>query len=170
MSELSAEELNSYKVDKTNWTRGVWDEEPDRMQWEHAGYACLIVRHPRYGNWCGYVGVDEAHPAFSKSWKNKEEFPELETGVNYSDFCDGTICHVPAPDMPERVWWIGFDCGHVSDLQPGMHSHVPAAIRERYRAEDERMKYSVLRPTYKTVAYVRKRVEELAVELRTLAP
>jgi hypothetical protein len=161
--EPTAEELANYRVDRTNWEPGPWDGEPDRTQWQHAGYACLMVRHPRHGNWCGYVGVDETNPAFSKSWKNKDEFPDLESDVNYSDFCDGVICHVPAPGMPERVWWIGFDCGHAWDVHPGMHSHLPAAIRERYREEDRSMmKGTVLCPTYKTVAYVRKRVNALA--------
>lgn len=45
-------------VDKSGWARGVWDSEPDKIQWQDAetGLPCLIVRGP-VGALCGYVGV-----------------------------------------------------------------------------------------------------------------
>jgi hypothetical protein len=40
-----------------------WQTEPDRLDFE-AEYPCAMRRHPLYGNWCAYVGVDQAHPLF----------------------------------------------------------------------------------------------------------
>jgi hypothetical protein len=162
MNEPTAEELANYRVDKSTWARGPWDREPDRVQWQHAGYACLMRRHPRDGFWCGYVGIDEAHPAFAKDWQG-EAFPALENEVNYSDFCGGTICHVPEPDMPERVWWIGFDCGHAWDIAPGLDARARSMMK--YTAAEEVIG-GVFRQSYNTEAYVRRRVEALADELR----
>lgn len=50
-------------IDKTEWIRGPWDWEPDKIQWadEATGLPCLIVRGPT-GSLCGYVGVAPGHP------------------------------------------------------------------------------------------------------------
>ena len=39
------------------WGQGPWDDEPDRVDFEHAGFPCLLLRNPRLGQWCGYVAV-----------------------------------------------------------------------------------------------------------------
>lgn len=62
-------ETKEYRtVDKAGWGDGLWQNEPDKMQWqdEATGLPCLIVRGP-VGALCGYVGVDERHPAFGLS-------------------------------------------------------------------------------------------------------
>ena len=61
-------------IDKTDWLRGPWDSEPDKIQWrdEATGLPCLIVRGPA-GSLCGYVGVAPGHP-----WHGK----------HYDDGCD----------------------------------------------------------------------------------
>ena len=55
-------------VDKTQWGRGPWDNEPDRLAWEdeETKLPCLMVRNTRSGHWCGYVGVSSDHPYFEK--------------------------------------------------------------------------------------------------------
>lgn len=64
-------------IDKSSWSRGPWDDEPDKKQWRDpaTGLACLIVRN-HFGNWCGYVGVPPAHP-----WH----------GLGYSDTIPGRV-------------------------------------------------------------------------------
>jgi hypothetical protein len=49
-------------IDKTDWLRGPWDNEPDKIQWqdEETGLPCLVVRGPS-GSLCGYVGVAPGH-------------------------------------------------------------------------------------------------------------
>src|SRR5262249_33432277 len=58
------EKVETLFVDRTGWPAGPWDTEPDREDFEHVGLACLALRHPEYGNWCGYVGVSATHPLY----------------------------------------------------------------------------------------------------------
>jgi len=63
--------------DKTEWPRGVWDDEPDKIQWtdEATGRPCLIVRN-QLGGLCGYVGIDKTHPLFEKPYSTEVPMPE----------------------------------------------------------------------------------------------
>ena len=148
MSGLSVEELESYCVDRSGWPAGPWDTEPDREQWQHAGYACLVTRHPRWGHLCGYVGVDRAHPCYGKTYE--EMRVEVHGGLTYGDTCCGHICHVAEPGMPDDVFWLGFDASHAGDLSPAMHP-----IGDPHAA-------------YRDWSYMRAEVESLAEQLRTL--
>lgn len=156
MSEI----LDYEVVDKTGWAEGPWMAEPDRAQWAHAGYACLILRHPHHGYLCGYVGVDRAHPAYGKHPLQEEVKASAHQGLNYGALCDGLICHVPEPGMPDDVWWLGFDCGHSWDLAP--------AREARERARGWAPVDSPLQPQYRTLAYVQGQCERLAEQLRAL--
>lgn len=54
-----APETRSY--DKDRWARGPWDQEPDRVDFEHVGLPCLLLRN-NMGAWCGYAAVFPGHP------------------------------------------------------------------------------------------------------------
>lgn len=56
-------------IDKSGWGRGVWANEPDKIQWrdDSTGLPCLIVRNG-LGALCGYVGVAEAHRHYGKGY------------------------------------------------------------------------------------------------------
>lgn len=106
---------------------GPWTDEPDKAQWvdPETGLDCLIVRN-RMGSLCGYVGVPSDHVAYGKFY---DDVPvQVHGGLTYGDLCqesdeDGPspgICHVPLPGRPHDVYWLGFDCGHSWDLQPGL--------------------------------------------------
>lgn len=59
-------ETLEYKyVDKKDWPRGPWNNEPDKIQFEdpETKLPCLIVRNGA-GALCGYVGVSRGHPFF----------------------------------------------------------------------------------------------------------
>lgn len=60
--------------DKSSWTDGPWQHEPDKVQWIDAGsdLDCLIVRGPS-GALCGYVGVPEGHPLFGIGYSDETE-------------------------------------------------------------------------------------------------
>jgi hypothetical protein len=162
MSELTQAELKEFKVDKTGWGEGPWQTEPDREQWTHAGYACLILRHPHGGYLCGYVGVDRAHPAYGKHPLREDVDATAHQDLNYGSACEGLICHVPEPGMPDDVWWLGFDCGHAFDVAPGLEA------RERARGWPPIL--TPLMPVYRTFPYVKRETEKLADQLRALAP
>ncbi len=39
---MKLENLN-FTVDKTGWGDGPWNDEPDRVDFHHAGFACLLL-------------------------------------------------------------------------------------------------------------------------------
>lgn len=147
-------ESEKHEVDKSGFPSGPWMTEPDKVQWTDpaTGYACLIVRNTS-GALCGYVGVAEGHPHFGKHYDDVGEV-EVHGGLTYSDFCSGHICHVPEPGQPERVWWLGFDCGHCWDLIPDM---------------DRSYRMSGNECIYRDVEYVRNHCTALASQLRAVA-
>ena len=152
-------------IDKSQWARGPWDDEPDKMQWqdEQTGLPCLIVRGPS-GALCGYVGVAEGHPCFGIDYdackpvnaEDESEWIEVHGGLTYSDFCQESedeakhVCHVPAPGEPKRIWWLGFDCAHFRDVRP------------KYDKDFALVGYG---ESYKTINYVRAQVQLLARQL-----
>lgn len=138
-------------VDKSAWPRVAWDSEPDKMQWtdEATGLPCLIVR-AWHGALCGYVGVASGRD-FERDYGRVDVC--VHGGLTFADFCRPgedahSICHIPGPGEPERVWWLGFDCAHLNDYSPG-------SIRDWPFGEE----------TYKDVAYVQGHVRELARQL-----
>ena len=141
-----------HKIDRKGWPPGPWDGEPeDRAEWRHRGLPCLAVRS-KLGQWCGYAGVPAGHPYYGI---DRENVPvEVHGGLTYADKCAGPICHVPRPGETDDVWWLGFDCGHFMDIQPGLS--LPSEISEDWM-------------TYKDLGYVAHEVEILAGQLMVLA-
>jgi hypothetical protein len=146
-------------IDKSTWGEGPWQSEPDRVDFRHAGLPCLALRHPRQGHWCGYAAVPPGHPAHGKD-RNCVEV-EVHGGLSYEGLCDGLICHVPAPGEPDDVWWLGFDFGHAWDILPGQEARGRSYGMPPIR--------SVMRETYRDLAYVRAQVESLAEQLAGMA-
>jgi hypothetical protein len=157
MSEATAQ-----AIDKSAWGAGPWQDEPDRVDFVHAGFACLANRRgDQLGHWCGYVGVPREHPAYGKSYNDVDV--EVHGGLNYAHECAGEICHVPAPGMPDDVWWLGFDCAHAGDLAPGLR----ATLR---RLDIPDIESPFIRDEYRDVAYVRREIEQLAEQLAAMSP
>lgn len=162
-------------VDKSEWPRGAWDEEPDKVQWQDpsTGLPCLIVRASA-GVLCGYVGVPESHPWHGRTYSapigectaectEEDHYGHcidsrirVHGGLTFSDACEPGaheargICHIPAPGEPDHVWWFGFDCGHHRDLSPGYARILPSLMRDG---------------EYRDLAYVRAEVTALAAQL-----
>jgi hypothetical protein len=116
-------------LDKIAWGDGPWQSEPDKVQWQdkQTGLPCLAVRHPRHGNWCGYVGVAEGHPFFELAYDAVDS--DCHGGLTYAGFCleddkEHGLCHVPGKGEPDHVWWLCFDCAHGDDCVPSyMHEN-----------------------------------------------
>jgi hypothetical protein len=165
-----------YSVDKSTWGPGEWQDEPDRVDFVRAGFACLALRHPNHGHWCGYVGVPREHPLYGLDWQ-KSAYGDLNfhRGINYSAPCEegGLICHVPAPGQPDDVWWIGGDFLHLFDFAPGMDARLREATAgaealgapwaDALRPKGQRD--PIFREVYRTLPYVRHEIEHLADEL-----
>lgn len=151
-------------IDKSDWPRGEWDDEPDKMQWqdEETGLPCLIVRGPS-GALCGYVGVSEGHPAFGKDYDlvhRMNDAIDVHGGLTFAGHCQTSddeswgICHVPEPGELDRVWWLGFDCAHVWDRTPAYERHIGP-------------RSDVV--VYRNFAYVQGHVRNLAAQLKAMA-
>jgi hypothetical protein len=113
--------------DKSAWKPGPWQDEPDKEQFSdpETGFPCLVKRNS-FGALCGYVGVAAGHPWYEKDYDDVDA--DVHGGLTYSNFCQDdiieshSICHVPDEGEPEKVWWLGFDCGHYDDVSPQMES------------------------------------------------
>lgn len=148
-------------MDKSTWTRGPWDSEPDKKQWADPATAlpCLIVRNP-FGALCGYVGVSAGHPAFERNY-DLVDVEDPHGGLTFAGHCQPVkegICHVVEPGEDDNVWWLGFDCAHGGDYMPGMMAHMalPAGLR------------SLFEGVYRSMDYVQDEVTRLAAELRRI--
>lgn len=144
-------------IDKSDWMRGPWDDEPDKRQWQDAetGLPCLIVRGPS-GALCGYVGVAPGHPAHGQDYDHVDV--DAHGGLTFWHGCSGGeesrgICHKPADGEPDHVWWLGFDCAHSGDISPGY-----AGKYRRVWHEDR----------YRDIAYVEAEVASLAKQLHAI--
>jgi hypothetical protein len=153
------EQLTAPAIDKSKWGPGPWQDEPDRVDFVHAGFACFAKRHPSFGSWCGYVGVPREHPLYRRDWDEVDGL-DVHGGVNYSAKCDPAsgICHVPEPGMPDDVWWLGFECAHGFDLVPGTQATLRVLMGEAWR-ENEWLR---TREVYRALPYVRRQIEALA--------
>lgn len=148
-----SETIQETKIDRTGWPSGEWDSEPDRVDFIHAGFSCLLHRN-EMGAWCGYVGVTETHPAFGKDYDAVDV--EAHGGLTYARACRGSICHVPQPGMADKVWWLGFDLIHSGDTAPGMLRFHRAS--------------GFIDETYRNLPYARRQTERLAKQLRKMEP
>jgi hypothetical protein len=148
MQEPAVAEFN---VPKCDWPAGPWHNEPDRVDFEHAGFACLALRN-HYGAWCGYVAVPPGHPMHGRPYDDVDA--EVHGGLTYSHACDGAICHVPRPGESDNVWWLGFDCSHAWDLVPALdglcHGRFPTLFDHA---------------TYRDLEYVQNEIRSLAEQL-----
>lgn len=148
-------------IDKSDWERGAWDNEPDKVQWPDpaTGLPCLAVRSPHTGSWCGYVGVEEGHRYFGVDYNDVDI--DCHGGPTFSAFCSGKehgICHLPAPGEADKVWWLGFDCAHAFDLMPNI-----AAKMKHLAIED---KFTFMNwDTYRNLAYVQAECARIAQQL-----
>lgn len=154
-----------FRLDRTGWPPGPWDDEPDRVDFRHAGLACFVSRNYA-GAWCGYAGVPPGHPWHGVHYsdpclpaesdtRSPSEIIEVHGDLTYSNRCNGSLCHTPEPGEPHDVWWFGFDCGHWNDVHP------------RYVREMEALKEFA---EYRDLAYVRAQTERLAEQLAEIRP
>jgi hypothetical protein len=162
--------VEEYRTDdKSTWERGPWDDEPDKVVWvdEATGLDCMAHRN-HSGNWCGYVGVPEGHRAYERGY---DDVPAVvHGGLTYANFCqegcppEYGICHLPQEGRPDKVWWLGFDCGHWMDYLPGMAARLKEirASHPEYREYPEERDFG---EKYRTLDYVVSEVTQLAAQV-----
>jgi len=148
-------ETTAIFVDRKGWGSGPWDNEPDRLAFEHAGHPCVLKRQ-RLGHWCLYVGVPPGHPWHGKDYTDDDLDVDVHGGVTYGLRCDGDpvlgVCHVAPAGQPDDVWWIGADFAHGDDASPGIG----------IECADLEVREPLWGGTYKALSYVRNECELLA--------
>lgn len=86
---------------------------------------------------------------FLKEWENllrdREKWTERAIATS--------ICHIPQPGEPDDIWWLGFDCAHVSDRSPGTENLLGI-----WGQND----------IYRDVEFVKRECESLARQLKAL--
>lgn len=127
-------------IDKSNWARGDWDNEPDFLEWtdDSTSYPCMAIRTELTGSWCGYVGVSKDHPLFEKDYHDITDL-EVHGGITYGNPLKGK----------EGYWFFGFDCAHFGDFCP-IHPNL------------------FLNGDYRNLSYVQKECASLAKQLKVL--
>ena len=159
-------------------TPGIWDDEPDELNWEHAGVACHLSRCKPSGHLCGYVGVPASHPYHGKHYDDKVHFENIEekkidiekVGI-MTAFCasihadvDNDLLSISLileahggitfadkiKDLDETKWWFGFDCAHNGDLSP----YYSGSFRQG---------------TYRDIEYVKAETNRLAEQLAAVS-
>lgn len=96
---------------------------------------------------CGYIGVSDKHPwALSKDLRDEIE---VHGGVTY---CEPYLCTLKGQVGLRDTIWIGFDCGHCTDI-------VPASVG---------FLLLLLLPgqTYKNIDFVKKELKQLVKQAR----
>ena len=111
--KMVAEENDALCI-KLTAVPGPWNREPNREEFKHSGFDCLLQRSGGGGHWCGYVAVTPNHLWSGRSYSGLDI--DVHGGLTYSEGCAGKICHRSEGD--DKVWWFGFDCGHAWDLSP----------------------------------------------------
>jgi hypothetical protein len=119
---------------------GPWFSEPDAQHWidPDTSYACAIIRHAMGGHLLGYVGLPIGHALYNKNTEQLDLLISVHGGISYVKRGEDN-----------DFYWIGFDCGHVGDDQPGYSQFSPDDV-------------------YRTISYVRKEVISLAKQLCTI--
>jgi hypothetical protein len=120
-------------------------DEPDYFFGGLIKYPILIRRHPELLHLCGYVGVTPDHSLYRKDYSDDDYYIgsilECHGGITFTDHWK---------EWGNEYWWLGFDCGHLGDLSPGLP-------------------YSVIEGAeYRTFNYVKDQCELLSEQLRSV--
>lgn len=151
------ERAGTRTIDRSGWTKGPWDDEPDRVEWTTKAGLPAPLRRNMMGAWCGYVAVAPGHPMHGAHYSDPDV--DVHGGVTYADRCEGDICHTPKPGEAEDVFWLGFDAAHHHDFVPGLEAYARQLALVSFHNADA---------VYRDVAFMRAECESLAHQLATL--
>jgi len=91
------------------------------------GFRTVVVKHPVWRIWLGYVALPKSHPLYGLSYDAINDFVSVHGGLTYAGD------HLP-DGRKSPVWWVGFDTGHAGDVVPGMDS-LPEDVKARIKAQ-----------------------------------
>lgn len=148
---------------KSEWKTGPWTAEPDHVTWVHfsTSYPCMAKRN-LFGAWCGYVGLDDQHPLFL-SEVGCEEFKYIDVHGCISMagyFTEDSILFAP----PRKLWWVGFDAMHETDLCPFFETEVDRLDKQidRKLIKGKTQEEPIV---YRNLDYIIQEIDSLAIQL-----
>jgi len=130
-----------------------WENEPDRLEWEHKGFKCLIVRNQALKHLCGYVAIPNGHPWFGRDYFQIDA--DVHGGLTFGGYghekkCENHASYKSISDQKgQKLWWIGFDAAHLGDLIP-------------FEVEQGTWMGTDTTNVYRNIEYVKDQVEKLA--------
>jgi len=127
-------------------TQKPWLTEPDRLDFEHRGLRCEIIRCGGMEHLCGYVYPPKDLEI--DSWES-DRF-NVHGGVTYCG--EGKI---------------GFDCAHHMDIVPSHYENSNRIYDERMYAGEDKPRYDN-KSVYRDMEYVKKECRRLADQILAL--
>jgi len=161
-------------INKMDWGEGEWQHEPDKIQFldEKTGYPCLIVRN-NYGALCGYVGISPGHKHYGEDLSSYDKADSLEVhgGITFASGCqegnsDFGVCHLVDDGEEDNVWWIGFDCAHLGDLEPNKYGRKRSIVKPILDAACPEFLLRNSSDQYRNIEYVKNEIKNLACQLK----
>lgn len=146
---------------RQRWSRGEWDKEVDRYEFEAYGFSCLLNRG-LMGHWCGYVAIPKTHPLFGKYEDELNKILDAPGGVTFADPPFAHICLLNKKD--DDLWFIGYDCAHSRDLIPALDKTMGPFLNKALSARPD-LNNEFLRPAYRTLEFNIQETTELAHQL-----
>lgn len=142
---------------------GPWVEEPDEVQFKHAGMECLVARvcvsecNDSWfgGHLCGYVFIHGDHPLYEC-----KDYPNLNIHGGIT-FCD----------MINEKFAIGFDCGHLFDIIPSfkkIYDEINKKIEKDFLGIGKRGFKDFSKRTYRDINFVINQCKFLAKQLKNV--
>jgi hypothetical protein len=134
--------VEGFPLDKSMWSDGPWQTEPDYEPYSYNGYDCLIMR-TTIGTLSGYIAVPSEHPWYTLS---AEHVPVLvHGGLEWTGAGNDLFRRASRED----VVWFGFSCGHIGDYYP-----VDELIY-KFDPRMDRNEQITRKEQYKTIEYVK---------------
>jgi len=171
---LTEDEVFRALDDKALWGAGPWQDEPDRVEFRHAGMPCVLQRSPFYGAWCGYVAVYPLHPWYGADRYEIDAGEDVPVSVSYAAHDDDLVtCATLRGESSDR-YWVGFGYFGANDYGPkfaaslhvmGVNSKCFPYPYDHAAALGARSAsvYSLLfKPIYRTLDVAREALEALA--------
>lgn len=89
MGQVSNEREATAPIDKSAWGPGPWQDEPDRVEWEHAGLPCLMVRSRDLGQWCARRRATASSRAATRTRGHRRRCPMCDLSLSEHDTSAG---------------------------------------------------------------------------------
>jgi hypothetical protein len=141
--EGNRDQSHRFRLPKAKWGPGPWQDEPDRVDFEHAGLPCAIIRNLHVtGSLCGYVGVPDSHPWWGKDAHTCVATPQCPEPPP-PDFEQWAKDGMPVPpegsrwraSMQEPTW----SCGHTIGSMVSVHGGITWASTAYFQTKSAYM-------------------------------